>query len=603
MTTHRSAETTRREFLATTTTLAAAAVALPGIAAAQPTPTPKPATPGGTSPAAPAAAPPASGTAPAQPPEVLGIAVETIAAAEILAGISFTPAKREMMGKSIGAQLERLKHRQSIPLPENDLAPALIFDPRLPGTKHTSASFARSASPAPLPPLPSSDDDIAFAPVKLLSRWIETKKLSSARLTDLYLTRLKRLDPRLKFAVTITEDLARRQAERADREIAAGTYRGPLHGIPWGAKDLLDTAGIKTTWGAEPYVDRVPDRDATVVTKLEAAGAVLVAKTTLGALAYGDIWHGGRTNNPWNPEKGSSGSSAGSASAVASGCIAFGIGTETLGSIISPSRACGSTGLRPTFGRVSRAGAMALCWSQDKIGPMARCCEDTALVLAAINGYDPRDSCSLDMPFTVAAGPASADSGGGTPLKGLRVGYVPAWFERPNLHPAHKQCLDLLKGAGAELVEFSLPDWPFDVLLNILLCEAAAAFEELTRPGKDDQLSWQAPEAWPNTFREAWFIPGIELVQSHRFRRKCMLMMRAKMEGVDLVIDPTNTGPLCMITNQTGHPSLTLRIGFGDDQLPRSTTLVGRLFDEATLIRVGNVLEAGLGVWEKRPPL
>ncbi|MFN0010201.1 MAG: amidase [Phycisphaerales bacterium] len=568
----------RREFLAASTA-AAAATALPGLALAQP--------------AAPAPPPPPP---PSPAAAASGITAEMVAAAEKLAGIEFTPAKREMLAKSIGDQIERFKHRQTQPLPANTLAPALTFDPRLPGMKLDGVQrpIVRTAAPMPLPDVPGDDEAIAFAPVKVLSRWIEARALTSTRLTEIYLERLKRLDSKLRFVITLTEDLARRQAARADSEIAAGTYRGPLHGIPWGAKDLLDTAGIRTTWGAEPYVDRVPMHDATVVKKLEEAGAVLAAKTTLGALAYGDIWHGGRTNNPWNIEKGSSGSSAGSAAAVASGCVGFAIGTETLGSIISPSRVCGSTGLRPTFGRVSRAGAMALCWSLDKIGPMARCSEDTALVLAAINGYDAQDSCSLDMPFNFDAGAA---------LKGLRVGYIPAAFERPNLHSAHKQCLELLRAAGCELVEFSLPEWPFDVLMNILVCEGAAAFEELTRPGTDDTLKWQAPEAWPNTFRETWFVPGVELVQSHRFRRQCMNMMKEKMEGVDLVLDPTNTGPLCIITNNTGHPSLTIRVGFGDDGLPRATTLVGRLFDEGALIRVGNVLEAGLGVWEKRPVL
>ncbi len=583
----------RREFLAASTALAAAA-ALERVAVGQPAPAP-PSTPSVPAAAPGAATPPAASSPP--PDAGGGIGAEVIAAAEVLAGIAFTPAKREMMAKSIGRQIERFKHRQSIPLPENGLAPALTFDPRLPGMALEREQRPLMWTPPPpdgVPPLPTSDEDIAFAPVKVLSRWIEAGKLTSVRLTEIYLERLQRLDPKLKFAITITDELARRQAARADAEIASGKYRGPLHGIPWGAKDLLDTAGIRTTWGAEPYADRVPTRDATVVRKLEAAGAVLVAKTTLGALAYGDIWHGGRTNNPWNTEKGSSGSSAGSASAVASGCIGFGIGTETLGSIISPSRTCGSTGLRPTFGRVSRAGAMALCWSLDKIGAMARCAEDTALVLAAINGHDHEDSCSLDMPFNFDAVKG---------IKGLRVGYVPAWFERPNLHGAHKQCLEILRAAGCEVVEFSLPEWPFDVLLNVLVCEAAAAFEELTRPGKDDALKWQAPEAWPNTFRETWFVPGVELVQSLRFRRQCMNMMMEKMAGVDLVIDPTNTGPLCMITNSTGHPSLTIRIGFGDDGLPRATTLVGGLFDEGTLVRVGNVLERELGVWETRPTL
>ncbi len=573
---------TRREFLATSTALAAAAT-LPRLAAAQPTP------------AAPAAPAPPTPPPPAAEP---GIAAETIAAAEILAGIAFTPAERDTIAKSIGDQVARFKRRQAQPLPDNDLAPALTFDPRLPGMTFDTAQrpLTLHGADSPAPPLPASDDDIAFAPVKHLSRWIHSRALTSARLTEIYLTRLTRLDPTLKCVVTLTPKLARAQAARADAELAAGRSRGPLHGIPYGAKDLFDTAGILTTWGAQPYAQRVPERDAAVISRLTEAGAVLIAKTTLGALAYGDIWHAGRTNNPWNPEKGSSGSSAGSAAAVAAGCVGFALGTETLGSIISPSRTCGSTGLRPTFGRVSRAGAMALCWSLDKIGPMTRCCEDTAIVLSAINGGpspNASDPSALNLPFNY--------DGSSTSLRGLRIGHVPAWFARPNLHPAHARTLELLRDAGAELVEFALPEWPFDQLMNILVCEAAAAFESLTRTDADDTLTWQAPEAWPNTFRQAWFIPGIELVQAHRFRRRCMTMMREKMDAVDLVIDPTNTGPLCLITNHTGHPSLTLRVGLGEDGLPRATTLVGRLFDEGTLIRVGNVLEAGLGAWDKRP--
>jgi Asp-tRNA(Asn)/Glu-tRNA(Gln) amidotransferase A subunit family amidase len=587
--------TTRRRFIAASS-LAAAAASLPRIArAGQPATSPKPGS------------------------EPDPISADTIAAAEQLAGIEFTPTKREMLAKSIAPQIDRFKRRQSIPLPANDVAPALTFDPRLPGMKFDleQRPLTRSAILGPLPPVPDQADDIAYAPVTTLSRWIEARKLTSRRLTDIYLQRLHRLDDKLKFAITITDDLAHKQADAADAEIAAGKYRGPLHGIPWGAKDLLDTADIPTTWGAEPYKDRLPKRDAAVVRKLSDAGAVLVAKTTLGALAMGDVWHGGRTNNPWNPERGSSGSSAGSAAAVASGCIGFGIGTETLGSIISPSRTCGSTGLRPTFGRVSRAGAMALCWSLDKLGPMARCAEDCALVLAAINGV-PRVTGSADTraehpaPSTIPSSAGDPDDPSHVnipfnfdatkPIKGLRIGHTPAAFKRQGVHPAHAQTLETLRTLGCELVELDLPQWPFDVLLNILECEAAAAFEELTRTGRDDLLKSQGPDAWPNNFREAWFIPGIEVIQAQRFRRQCMKMMMEKFEHFDAILDPTNNaGPLCMITNNTGHPSLTIRIGFNDNGLPVGTTLIGRLFDEGTMIRLGMDLEKQLGVWDKRP--
>lgn len=565
-----SSESSRRTFLATTGLAAAATLAhLKASEARQP----------GTTSAPPGAKP--------DP-----ISADTIERAEQLAGIEFTPAKREMLAKTIGGQVDRFKHRQLSPLPDNDLSPALTFDPRLPGMKldHEQRPIVRSTFN--VPDLPENDEDIAFAPVKVLSRWIESRKLSSRRLTDIYLSRLHRLDDKLKFAITITDQLAHQQADLADSEVAAGKYRGPLHGIPWGAKDLLDTKGIPTTWGAEPYLKREAARDAAVVRKLEAAGAVLVAKTTLGALAMGDIWHGGRTNNPWNTNRGSSGSSAGSAAAVASGCIGFGIGTETLGSIISPSKTCGSTGLRPTFGRVSRAGAMALCWSLDKIGPMARCAEDCALILSAINGGDPDDSCSVDMPFNFDAT---------KPVKGLRIGCLPAFLKESGGNARIKPTIDSLRKLGCELVALELPEWPYDCLMNILECEAAAAFEELTRSGQDDLLKSQGPDAWPNNFRQAWFVPGVEVIQAHRFRRQCMKMMMEKFADFDAILDPTNTGPLCLITNNTGQPSLTIRAGFNDSNMPIGATLIGRLFDEDTIVRLGTALEAELNVWAKRP--
>ncbi|MEX2219925.1 MAG: amidase [Phycisphaerales bacterium] len=574
---------TRREFLAA----GVAAAAIPALAMAQP-----PAGGGGAAP--PAAAPPGAPGAEGAEGARGGITPATIAAAETLVGIEFSESERALMARSLGQQVARIKRRQGASPLENGLAPALTFDPRLPGMEfeREQRALVRSAAPSPLPEVPAGDEDLAYAPVRLLSRWIEARKLTSARLTGVYLERLRRLDSKLKFVVTLTEDLAREQAAGADAQIAAGKYRGPLHGIPWGAKDLLDTAGIATTWGAEPYAERVPETDAAVVRRLAEAGAVLVAKTTLGALAMGDVWHGGRTNNPWDVTRGSSGSSAGSAAAVASGCVGFAIGTETLGSIISPSRACGSTGLRPTFGRVARTGAMALCWSMDKIGPMARCAEDCALVLAAINGADRGDPGSLDMPLNFDAG---------RPVKGLRVGYRAGAFEGRGLAPEHGQVRQALEGVGCELVEFSLPQWPFDCLMNILHCEAAAAFEELTRSGKDDELKEQGRGAWPNSFRQSWFVPGVELIQAHRVRRRCMEMMREKFEGLDAIVDPSNTGPLCLITNSTGHPSLTLRIGFGDGGMPVATTLIGRLFDEGTIVNLGSALEGELGVWERRP--
>lgn len=528
-----------------------------------------------------------------------GITADTFAQAEKLAGIQFTDQERQLMAKSIGEMLAYIKSRREHGFHPNELSPALRFDPRLPGMRF-AADAARFIPTMNDPgPLPDNDDDIAFAPVTNLSRWIQRRELTSARLTGIYLDRLKRFDPAIKCVIALCEDHARGQAAAADREIAAGTYRGPLHGIPWGAKDLLDTQGIRTTWGAEPYVDRVPESDAAVVKKLDDAGAVLIAKLSLGALAYNDIWFGGRTNNPWNLKQGSSGSSAGSAAATAAGLVGFSIGTETYGSITSPCMRCGTTGLRPTFGRVSRAGAMALCWSLDKIGPICRTVEDCMLVLAAINGGDEDDPSSITMPLPFD----TAQS-----LDGVRLGFNPKWFAERPANDLDRHALDAARAIGVKLVEIDLPDWPYDSLLNILLVEAAAAFEELTRSDRDDELTWQEPQAWPNTFRQAWFIPGIEVVQADRFRRQCMMMMAERFEQVDAIISPSFAASLCLITNNTGHPSLTLRTGLHQSredspQVPYGITLIGNLFDEGTLARIGMALERSLDVWRHRPPL
>jgi Asp-tRNA(Asn)/Glu-tRNA(Gln) amidotransferase A subunit family amidase len=445
-------------------------------------------------------------------------------------------------------------------------------------------------------PLPTNEEDIAYAPLTSLSRWIERRELTSARLTDIYLERLYRLDPQLKAVITFCEARARKQAARADVEIAAGTYRGPLHGIPWGAKDLIDTAGIRTPWGAEPFTRRMPEHDAAVVRTLDEAGAVLIAKLSVGALAYNDIWFGGRTNNPWNLQQGSSGSSAGSAAATAAGLVGFSLGTETYGSIVSPCMRCGTTGLRPTFGRVSRAGVMALCWSLDKVGPICRTVEDALLVLDAINGgaRSAADPAAVDLPLNFNAGRS---------VTGLRVGYDRRWFEGREAHALDRAALEALNRTGVKLVEMDLPHWPYESLLLLLLCEAAAAFEDLTRSDMDDQLKWQDPEAWPNTLRKAWFIPGTEFVQAERFRRRCMMMMREKMEHLDAIIAPSFAGSLCLLTNNTGHPSLTLRAGIKEDGTPHGITMIGRLFDEGTLCRIGIALERELNVWQRRPPV
>jgi Asp-tRNA(Asn)/Glu-tRNA(Gln) amidotransferase A subunit family amidase len=518
----------------------------------------------------------------------------TFAEAEKLAGIEFTEAERQVMLENIDDHLQRLRARQGRPLPALTLAPSLVFDPRLQDMDFDHVGGRFQASSNDPGPLPDDEQAIAFAPVTALSHWIRTRRLTSERLTGLYLDRLRRIAPTLECAITITDELALRQAKRADEAIERGEYLGPLHGIPWGAKDLFDTAEIPTTFGAVPYRQRTPETDATVVLLLEAAGAVMVAKLALGALAYNDIWFGGRCRNPWNREQGSSGSSAGSAASVAAGLVGFSLGTETYGSIVSPCMRCGPTGLRPTFGRVGRGGAMPLCWSLDKIGPIARTVEDCMLVLDAINGYDPSDPASIDMPLSFDAG---ADLGG------LRVGYAPAWFDGEQAGEIDRAALAALRETGVDLVEVDLPDWPYDVLLNVLLAESAAAFEDLTRSGDDDQLTWQEPQAWPNTFRQSWFIPAVEYVQVDRFRREVMVMMARRFQAVDALISPSFAASLLLITNNTGHPSLTIRAGFRENGTPRGVTLWGRLFEEGRLCRVGMALERALGVWDRRPDL
>jgi Asp-tRNA(Asn)/Glu-tRNA(Gln) amidotransferase A subunit family amidase len=530
-----------------------------------------------------------------------------IAAAERVAGIAYTDAERTQMAEALVLQITRAQRRRAFEMPL-DLAPASVFDPRLPGFGMPLGGVVRLAD-TPEAALPAEDADIAFASLADLSGWIRSGALSSERLTRIYLERIARLGPMLECIALATPELALAQARAADTKLAAGEWLGPLHGIPYGCKDLLDTADLPTRWGAEPYLDRVPASDSAVVRRLAEAGAVLVAKTSLGALAYGDIWHGGRTRNPWNLEEGSSGSSAGSGSGVAAGLFGFAIGTETLGSIMSPAARCGTAGLRPTFGRVSRAGAMALCWSLDKIGPMTRFVGDTALVLEAINGPDARD------PGNIAAG-FSYD--GARTLDGLRVGY----FEADMGDALDRSSLDAAHALGVTLVPLQRADLPYETLIDILYAEAAAAFEELTLSGRDDLLTWQEPQAWPSAFRRARFISAVDLVQLDRLRRLVMREADRWFETVDVILGGPNVGPMGLITNFTGHPCLALPSGFRemptrtmrglgmpvatDDgplhRVPHAVWLWGRLFDEAPILRLGQALEQAFGVAGARPP-
>jgi Asp-tRNA(Asn)/Glu-tRNA(Gln) amidotransferase A subunit family amidase len=474
-------------------------------------------------------------------------------------------------------------------------------------------------APGAFVPLPKTDDDIAFANVVELSRWIHARQLTSERLTTIYLDRLERFNPTLRCVITLTKDLALTQAKQADREIAAGRYRGPLHGIPWGAKDLLDTANIPTTYGAEPFRNRVPKTDATVVQRLTAAGAVLVAKLSLGALALNDIWFGGQTMNPWLPEEGSSGSSAGPGAATAAGLVGFAIGSETGGSIVSPSMRCGVTGLRPTYGRVPRTGAMTLCWSLDKLGPMARSVEDTMLVLRAISGPDHDAPGGGDL----ACVPSHLDYNAVQPVKGIRVGFIPTWLAEPPATDVDRAALDEVKKLGMEPVPIALPNWPYDSLDLILFAEAAAAFEEITLSRAVDQLKAQVPDAWPNIFRQARFLSAVDFVQADRLRRKVAEQMMEIFSKVDMLLVPSLRDEMLTLTNFTGHPSLTLRAGFIEvsearsdwapdpkhplpkfhppRRVPHGVTIIGKLFEEGLLGRVGVALERAFNVAQERP--
>jgi Asp-tRNA(Asn)/Glu-tRNA(Gln) amidotransferase A subunit family amidase len=497
---------------------------------------------------------------------------------------------------------------------EPTLAPATKWNPALPGVKIVAVRDHFVRSTADPGPLPASDEDIAYAPVTKLSRWIEQKKLRSARLTEIYLKRLEQFDPKLRCVVTLTAGHAMARAKQADAEIAAGKYRGPLHGIPYGVKDLLDTAGIPTTYGAEPYRNRIPTEDSVVVKRLNDAGAVLVAKLSLGALALNDIWFGGQTMNPWLLEEGSSGSSAGPGAATGAGLVGFSIGSETGGSIISPTMRCGITGLRPTYGRVPRTGAMTLCWSLDKLGPMTRSVEDTLLVLDAISGPHAGDLASV---------PSHLDFDANLSVNGLRVGYFPKWIEEAPATDVDRAALKAVEKAGMKPVEVSLPDWPYDSLNLVLFAEAAAAFEDLTLGGGVKQLKVQVPDAWPNIFRQSRFLSAVDFVQADRFRRKVAEEMNRVFAEVDLLIVPSLRDEMLVIANNTGHPSLTLRAGFVEvsearsdwapdpehplprfsprRRVPHGVTLIGRLFDEGTLGSAGLALERVFGVWEERP--
>ncbi len=615
---------TRREFLVKASAGAmGAAIGSEKSAAAMATRKQTPQTPG---------APPAFGTAPPAGPAVTP---ETFRDAEKLVRVEYTEAHLAEVAGNWAQAMAPVYERRTGPRVfalGYDAAPATLWNPLLPGM---AAGPPTAGSPAAdihfdtnldtlhATPFPAHDDAaIAFASISTQAAWIRTRRLTSERLTRIYLERLKRFNPKLNCVITLTEEHALMQARAVDAEIAAEKYRGPLHGIPWGAKDLLDTAGIPTTWGAEPFRGRVPATDATVTKRLNDAGAVLVAKLSLGALALNDVWFGGQTKNPWLLDEGASGSSAGPGAAVAAGLVGFAIGSETQGSIVSPTMRCGITGLRPTFGRVPRTGAMTLSWTCDKLGPMTRGVEDTMRVLAAISGPDltggpetPHgDLACTDRPLRFR----STDN-----AKGLKVGYFPKWMNEAPATDVDRHALEVVRQLGMTPVEVSLPDWPYDSLNIILFAESAAAFEQITLDHQIDTLRMQVPDAWPNTFRQSRFLSAVDLVQADRLRRKVAEEMARVMAQVDLLLVPSLHDKFLVITNFTGHPSLTLRAGFVEvkearsdwapdpqhplpkfstpRRVPHGVTLVGRLFDEGTIVGAGMALESAFNVAAERP--
>jgi Asp-tRNA(Asn)/Glu-tRNA(Gln) amidotransferase A subunit family amidase len=521
------------------------------------------------------------------------ITVEKISKAERLFDLEFNGNDRDLMLQDLKDQRNNYEKIRKVEIP-NDIPPAIRFNPIPKDFKFENLKkpFVMSSYQTTKPP--KDINDLAYLSVGELSELIRTRKITSTDLTKMYISRLKKYNPQLQCVITLTEDLALRQAKKADEEIAAGKYRGPLHGIPYGAKDLLAVKGYKTTWGSVPFKNQRIDENATVIKKLEEAGAVLVAKTSVGELAWGDVWFGATTKNPWNLKEGSSGSSAGSASSTSAGLVAFSIGTETWGSIVSPSTRCGVTGLRPTFGRVSRAGVMALSWTMDKIGPICRRVEDCAIVFNAIIGSDGIDQV-YDLPFNYDP---RIDP------KKIKIGYLKKEFEEK--YPSKKydaNTLEKLKSLGFQLIPMSLPDIPTDDLSFILSAEAGAAFDLITRNRQVDGMVRQTRDAWPNVFRASRFIPAVEYIQANRLRYMLIQEMEKKLANVDLYISPSFGGSNLLLTNLTGHPSVVLPNGFDDKGSPVSITFIGKLFGEAKLLAVAKVYQDSTDFHLKHPPL
>ncbi len=527
-----------------------------------------------------------------------------LAQTDALVDIEFTKEERDQMSDDIAEYPDVFESLRNTPI-ANEVAPAFVFNPIPVGEKAPNRTTPYPSVSLPEPStgeysLSPEDSRLAFMSLNQLQTLMERGALTSVELTTYVLKRLELYGKTLESVTQLLDQRALSQAQKMDQERARGQVRGPLHGIPWGAKDLLAVENTRTTWGATPYQDQVIDETATVVKKLDDAGAVLVAKLTLGALAYGDIWYGGKTRNPWDLEQGSSGSSAGSAASTSAGLVPFAIGTETLGSIVSPSVRTGSSGLRPTFGRVSRHGAMALSWTMDKIGPITRSMEDAALVFDAIHGADLLDPTTFDAPF---------EYNRRNSLDGLTIG-IPSTFLQESYSPEtwrdslFMETIKVAQEAGATLVSFDFEhNLPLEGMFSLLTVEAAAAFDELTRSGEDDLMVWQEPQAWPNGFRAARFFPAVEWIQLNRIRSMLIQTIHEQIQKVDMILAPPFWNQNLLITNLTGHPSVVLPHGFSPDGKPTGVTLIGHLFDEQRILEAGHVIEQELGVNRQHPPI
>ncbi|HET9057826.1 MAG TPA: amidase [Chitinophagaceae bacterium] len=523
------------------------------------------------------------------------IFITDISSAERMVDLQFTQPERDSMFTDLLDYLAEYKKMHSQKL-NNNVPMSLWQSPVLPGMKFNTKQKALTWHIPTGVLLPSNKNQLAFYSLLQLASLIKYKKISSVELTRFFINRLKKFSDTLKCVISFTEEIAMQQAKQADEEIAKGKYRGPLHGIPYGLKDLFAVKGTKTTWGAAPYKDQVIEEDAFVYTKLKEAGAVLIAKFTLGALAMGDYWYGGQTKSPWNLTIGSSGSSAGSASATVAGLVPFAIGTETWGSIISPSTRCGATGLRPTFGRISRSGAMTLSWSLDKVGPICRSAEDAAVVFAWLNGSDEKDKSSVTLPFNYD---------GNADIKKLKIAYAKNYFSKLDSAANDWKVLETYKKLGVNLIPIDFPDsnvYSFNIMNIVISAECAASFDEFTRSNLDDQMTRQTKNDWPNQFRSSRFIPAVEYINANRHRFLLMGAVNKIISQYDAIICPTFAGHQLAITNLTGHPALCMPTGFNKkNNIPTSVTLVGKLFDEATLLTIGKAYQQATE-WENIHP-